>query len=234
MSEYLSFEEVAAELKCSKNKVRQLVIEDKSIRATRITPNGLVLTECGLDGHFPYDLDFNCHLDDEGSITTDIYGFGAHGGTEKKETLFVGYLRIERDHLKAFLLLNPSFATQVIEPARTHPVSTVEAVMPAPAPVSLAALVKPNDANPHFSMTKAAMLTHHKHEWPTLERDITDASTNGLDAAKAGPRGWYETDAMAWARANNKLVNTSKPTSSLEHGLHKMVSLPGRKHTLEG
>ena len=116
--------------------------------------------------------------------------------------------------------------------AKGTPAPTVEAV--TPAPVAEVALMEPNDANPHFSMTKAAMLTNHKHERPTLERDITDASTNGLAAAKAGPRGWYETDAMAWARANNKLVNASKSASALTQGMNRMGSLPGRKHTLEG
>ena len=103
MAQYLSFDEVASKLKCNVKKVRQLVIEDKSMRATRITPNGLVLTECGLDGHFPYDLDFNCHLDDEGSITSDIYRIGANGGTEKTKTLFVGYLRVEYSELARFV-----------------------------------------------------------------------------------------------------------------------------------
>ncbi len=103
MAQYLSFDEVASKLKCNIKKVRQLVIEDKSIRATRITPNGLVLTECGLDGHFPYDLDFTCHLDDEGSITSDIYRIGANGETEKTKTLFVGYLRVEYSELARFV-----------------------------------------------------------------------------------------------------------------------------------
>lgn len=103
MAKYLSFGEVASRLRCDNQKVRQLVIEDKSLRATRITPNGLVLSECGLNGHFPYDLDFNCHLSSDGEITCDTYRLNAKGETEKTWTLFVGYLRIESAELQRFL-----------------------------------------------------------------------------------------------------------------------------------
>ncbi|WP_138515379.1 hypothetical protein [Rhodoferax bucti] len=87
---------------------------------------------------------------------------------------------------------------------------------------------------PKFSMTKASMLEQHKHQWRTIERDMTDASTNGLDAAKAGKRGWDENAALAWARANNKLLNPAKPAGALLHAINSMSNLPSRKHTLEG
>ena len=57
-----------------------------------------------------------------------------------------------------------------------------------------------------FSVTKAALIDQHKHEWPTIQGDIADASKNGLAQAKAGKRGWWELSAMDWARANNKLI----------------------------
>jgi hypothetical protein len=103
MAKYLSFGEAASRLGCDNQKVRQLVIEDKSLRATRITPNGLVLLECGLNGHFPYDLDFNSHLSSDGEITCDTYRLNAIGETEKTQTLFVGYLRVECAELQRFL-----------------------------------------------------------------------------------------------------------------------------------
>jgi hypothetical protein len=103
-----------------------------------------------------------------------------------------------------------------------------------PAPVAVVALVEPDKTGPKFSMTKAAMVAQHKHQWPTIARDMNDASTNGLAAAKAGPRGWYEPDALEWARANNKMANTSNPASSLANAMRSMGSLTGRKHTLEG
>ena len=83
---------------------------------------------------------------------------------------------------------------------------------------------------PTFSMTKAAMVEQHKHHWPTIERDMTDASSNELASAKAGARGWIESDALMWARANNKLTDTAKPAALLAH---TMNSLSGRKHTWE-
>lgn len=109
MAEYLSFEEVAAELKCSKNKVRQLVIEDRILSATRFTPNGVIVESSGPDAMHPYDLSFCDHLDDEGMITSDFYKDQSTGETVLTQTLPVGNLRIERTNLKAFRALNPRF-----------------------------------------------------------------------------------------------------------------------------
>ena len=81
MVEYLSFDEVASALKCSISKVRQLVVEDKSLQAKRITLNGMVPQPSGADEPFIYDLDFNCHVSDEGKITSDIYESGPTGKT---------------------------------------------------------------------------------------------------------------------------------------------------------
>jgi hypothetical protein len=97
-----------------------------------------------------------------------------------------------------------------------------------------AALVKPGNAGPKFSMTKAAMLEQHKLKWPTIERDMKDAKANGLQSAKAGARGWNELPALEWARANNKLVNAAKPADSLLQAVNSMATVPGRKHTMEG
>ena len=116
----------------------------------------------------------------------------------------------------------------------TAPLESVVAGGATHAPAAVAALVESDKTRPKFSMTKTAMMEQHAHEWPTLKRDMADASTNGLAAAKAGPRGWYEPDAMEWARANNKLANTSKSASSLTQAMNSMGNLPGRKHTLEG
>lgn len=134
MAQYLCFEEVASKLKCSIKKVRQLVIEDKSLRANRITPNGLVLTECGLDGHFPYDLNFNCHLDDDGAITSDIYRTGTNGETEKIQTLFVGYLRVECSELAQFITV-AGFVDLPNELTPTKTLATLPAQTTTLAPV---------------------------------------------------------------------------------------------------
>lgn len=80
-----------------------------------------------------------------------------------------------------------------------------------------------------FSMTKAAMLNQHRHEWPTIERDMADASKNGLSAAKAGARDWNEATALEWARANNKLKNAQ--VANLDGA---MRNLPSRRHRMDG
>ncbi|NMM13197.1 MAG: hypothetical protein HHJ17_06620 [Rhodoferax sp.] len=78
---------------------------------------------------------------------------------------------------------------------------------------------------PVFSMTKAAMIDHHKHEWPSINADMKDAADNGLAAAKAGPRGWFEVGCMQWARSRNKLI---QPTALSELN-DAMISFTSRK-----
>lgn len=80
-------------------------------------------------------------------------------------------------------------------------------------------------------MTRRALIAYHEQEWPNIATDIKGASENGLsDAAKAGKNGWYESDALAWARSKNKLkVTTSVGTLSAV-----MNSLPVKTHRLEG
>lgn len=87
---------------------------------------------------------------------------------------------------------------------------------------------------PRFTMTKTALIEQHEHEWPTIAGDIAGANRNGLSAAKAGPRGWREADAMEWARNNAKLQSTEKPGDLLASAMHKMSNLPARRHKLEG
>ena len=82
---------------------------------------------------------------------------------------------------------------------------------------------------------KAALIAAHVHEWPTIERDISDANANGLaTAAKAGARGWREADALTWARAKGKLIRAAKPADSLTQAMHNLGALPSRKHTMQG
>ena len=88
---------------------------------------------------------------------------------------------------------------------------------------------------PVVPFKKAALIAAHVHEWPSIERDIADANTNGLAAAaKAGARGWKEEAALVWARANGKLISAAKPANSLAQAMHNLGSLPHRKHTIQG
>ncbi|MDO8732708.1 MAG: hypothetical protein Q7L55_09095 [Actinomycetota bacterium] len=85
---------------------------------------------------------------------------------------------------------------------------------------------------PELSMTKAAMIAQHKHEWPTIVGDMSNAVDNKLASAKAGKRRWKEADAIAWAKANNKLISNANPADSLPQIMHNMSTLPTTRHKL--
>jgi hypothetical protein len=101
---------------------------------------------------------------------------------------------------------------------------------PAAAPVSDSA-----SNAPVVPFKKSALVAAHVHEWPTIERDISDATANGLaTAAKAGTRGWREADALTWARAKGKLISAAKPADSLTQAMYNLGKLPSQKHTMQG
>lgn len=64
-------------------------------------------------------------------------------------------------------------------------------------------------------MKKAALIGKHANQWPTINRDFQDASENGLSkAAKApGHGGWFEADALNWARQRGKLTEATEQTT---------------------
>lgn len=57
---------------------------------------------------------------------------------------------------------------------------------------------------------REVLVSKHVRAWPTIERDLKDASENGLSAeAKSDERGmWWEAAALAWATARGKLRET--------------------------
>ena len=89
---------------------------------------------------------------------------------------------------------------------------------------------RPTAQGQRFSMTRQAMVDRHQREWPSIERDLKDANTNGLALAKAGSRGWLEYQAVEWARANGKLNTVDRPAAELTSATHRMASLTGVKH----
>ena len=111
-------------------------------------------------------------------------------------------------------------------PKKTREIDVMHAPVDTKAPQAAA-------KQPKFSMNRSALIQAHKHEWPSIERDLKDASENGLSAAKAGPREWFEADALEWARGKGKLINASSPANVLAKGMSTMASLPGRRHTLK-
>lgn len=109
---------------------------------------------------------------------------------------------------------------QAAEPQTQAPVTAL-AVSPTVAQVS-----------PVFSMPKSVLIDTHEHHWPTIRDDLKNASSNGLEAAKAGLRGWYETRALEWARAKGKLNDADSPAGELAKAHKNMASLPTRRRTL--
>lgn len=127
----------------------------------------------------------------------------------------------------------PAASSNVAPEPQAVPVVPVSAsggveLLPADEPKRKAA------TGTEFSMARSALVSTHLHNWPTIDRDLKDAATNGLAAAKAGARDWNEAAALAWAQARGKLKSATKPADALTQAMHSMGSLPGRKHTLEG
>jgi hypothetical protein len=89
---------------------------------------------------------------------------------------------------------------------------------------------RPQPGTPTLFMTRFAMIQQHQREWPTIDADIRGACDNGLNVAKAGARGWFEAEAVAWARSKGKLI---VPPNSTPLAV-SMNSIVGRKHMLDG
>ena len=68
------------------------------------------------------------------------------------------------------------------------------------------------------TVTAPALVSRNLASWPTAEKDLKEASRNGLKAAAhTGTKNrWHEGAALQWAAGQNKLVNRS------------MATLPGR------
>lgn len=90
--------------------------------------------------------------------------------------------------------------------------------------------VRNNADNGHefFPFSKSALIFKYEHIWPTIERDISDASKNGLDAAKAGHRKWNGQIALDWARANNKIKDHTSGPMELQNAMSKFPPDRGR------
>jgi hypothetical protein len=65
-----------------------------------------------------------------------------------------------------------------------------------------------------FPMSRAALVSKYKAQWVSIERDMQDASKNGLSVAKAGARKWSEHLALQWAKSNNKFKDRADTSNS--------------------
>lgn len=116
-----------------------------------------------------------------------------------------------------------------------RPAKALPSAQPLPAQSATASPAAPQ-SSPVFSMPRAALIDAHEHHWPTIRRDLQDASSNGLKAAKAGAREWVESLALEWARAKGKLTD-SQPAASggIDQAIRNMAAtLPGKKHRIQG
>jgi len=133
---------------------------------------------------------------------------------------------------------NPSCLDTKPQARDDAPVDATTAAPPKQAGTALAPVVKvqaseprPAATSPRFTMTKAAMIAQHEHEWHTIKRDMADAKRNGLSAAaKEGARGWREADAMEWARANNRLQKSPiQEVTTVASTMPTVKTLPSRR-----
>jgi hypothetical protein len=143
------------------------------------------------------------------------------------------------DALKVAAALGLPHTANLTAPQQTHittQAAPAQQIDTAPAPGMVpASEPRATATGPQFTMTKAAMIEQHKHEWLTIEQDFKGAARNGLSAAKAGAREWREADAMQWARAKGRLTSIDKPAQSLTGAMNNMASLPtSQQHTLKG
>lgn len=59
-------------------------------------------------------------------------------------------------------------------------------------------------------MKRNALVRELEIEWPTIERDLSDASRNGLSAAAKANKGWDVDAAKAWADSKGKLKKAAQ------------------------
>ena len=72
---------------------------------------------------------------------------------------------------------------------------------------------------------RAALIADNRRRWPTIERDLKDAATNGLSevAKDVGPVGWWwEGSAIEWARGRAKLQESAPGLAGTAGVIHRM------------
>lgn len=71
------------------------------------------------------------------------------------------------------------------------------------------------------AVKKRALVAKYVGQWPSIKRDLSEASRNGLNAAKAeGRRGWWiEDEALSWAKSNDRWRSAATGPSSVFHRL---------------
>jgi hypothetical protein len=73
---------------------------------------------------------------------------------------------------------------------------------------------------------RAALIEDNVRRWPTIERDLKDAATNGLsEAAKDGAAvgWWWEGSAVEWARARAKVQGVAPGLAGMPGTIHRLM-----------
>lgn len=132
---------------------------------------------------------------------------------EEAEHMRLTFERAERERIKREELARLQAAAEF---ARAQAKSERE----APAVVADGPLKA--DRGPRVK--RKALIERNRRRWPTIERDLQDASSNGLSAeAKANGTGfWWEGDALRWAEVRDKL-EAPPAALGLVSVVHRMV-----------
>lgn len=71
---------------------------------------------------------------------------------------------------------------------------------------------------------RSALIADNVRRWPTVERDLQDAASNGLSAAARTERigWWHEGSALEWARERNKVKEAAPALTELPARIHRM------------
>ena len=93
-----------------------------------------------------------------------------------------------------------------------------------PVPADRLALGDETASNRGRRVKREALVAANVRRWPTIERDLKDASTNGLSKAKVevAVGYWWEGIAIRWARERGKVEETGTGLSGLAASIHRM------------
>jgi len=142
-----------------------------------------------------------------------IHQGGSRFSLEMGETVRDFWDTVEVSELDAWLRASVGYGFPRVEGAGL-PAPTVRAtVTQGPAP------------DRGRRVKRAALIADNVRRWPTIERDLKDAATNGLsEAAKDGAAvgWWWEGSAVEWARARAKVQDVGPGLAGMTGTIHRM------------
>lgn len=142
-----------------------------------------------------------------------IHQSGSHFPLEVGETIRDFLDTVEVGELDAWLRESAGYGFPNCEGASVPLPAASATVTQQPAP----------DRGRHLK--RAALIAENMSRWPTVERDLKDAATNGLssaakDTTKVG--WWWEGSALDWARARQKVDEPSHGIAAWTSAIHRI------------